>query len=195
MKKLTILFFVAGLFCFSSCEKNVDSPAGKLKETIKLVDDVLDGSLDDAINRFKAFGATETQLKGDNYYCFYGLEDGASGHVYYNSKNIVYYVDINADYSEGKNTFSQAKSLATVWIEQMGKYYEGKHKFEFNYAQINSSSKIYDYEQAYKALTDVVASENSSVSFVAYYKCGSASMIISLRDYYKRESIANITVQ
>lgn len=193
MKKLSILVLLTSLLCLSSCEKNENSPAGKLKEAIKLVDDVLDGSLDDAISKFKAFGATETQLKGDDYYCFYGLVDGASGHVHF-SKNIVYYVDINADY-DGKNTFPKAKSLATAWLEQMGEYYEGKHNFEFNYAQIDSSSKIYDYSQACKALKDMTASEKSSVSFVAYYTCGSVSMTISLRDYYKEESLAQIAIE
>lgn len=192
MKKLSILVLLTSLFCLSSCEKNENSPAGKLKDAIKLVDDVLDGSLDDAISKFKAFGATETQLKSNNYYCFYGMSDDASGHVYFStSTKVVYYVDFSANY----NNFSKSKSLATAWMEQMGEYYEGKHNFEFNYAQIDSSSKIYDYSQACKALKDMTASEKSSVSFVAYYTCGSVSMTISLRDYYKEESLAQIAIE
>ena len=146
MKKLTILVLATILCCMTACEKN-ESNSFSPKDAVTFLDQILDLTTNEAIDKIEKSGLSLCGEEDGGYYFF---DKSQKQIIFIGCKNGKV---VETRFAEDGVTKEKANSVMRSWINQIGRCYEGEHKFEFEEVGNQSITSI-----SYSKIEEIMAS-------------------------------------
>ncbi|MCQ2310613.1 MAG: hypothetical protein MJZ64_02550 [Paludibacteraceae bacterium] len=158
MKKLSILAIAAILCCLISCKNEDSTSSFNPKSAVTILDQIMDLTTNEAINKIKKSGLSLWQ-EFPEYGTYYFANKSQNQIIFIESKNGKV---IEAAFGEDEVSKEKANSVMKSWINQIGKCYEGEHKFEFEEVSNQSTTST-----SYSRIEEVM--ESASYLFTVNY--------------------------